>query len=361
MAGLLARPFAIVGSQGASDSQSRHVSHSTPLNCRQACILAATGVAWKAPSTICRVQVLIFCKLEGQWDTRPSGDIRRVVPAIVFAAASQRPNGAPVMSTNAASAPAVSAWDPPTHLSDEIGSKAADRLTSRIGAVLFLLGLVVLVISTQLHPAHENPKDNPAVFREYAQSDLWVAVHLGQFVGFLLVVGGLVALSYSLATREDAAAAVARFGLAAAVTTGASFTILQAVDGIALKRSVDAWASAPPDQQLAAFSAAEAIRWIEIGVNSLSFSLVGLTLVLYGIALALGGSYPRWLGWLGASAGVAHLIRGVGVSYQGFVPSIAALIGLALLALWTVTMAVMMWRRSNLPVIPARESIRPEL
>jgi len=77
-----------------------------------------------------------------------------------------------------------------------------------------------------------------------------------------------------LAIRPDAAAAVARFGLAAAITTGASFTILQAVDGVALKRVVDAWASAPSDQQAAALAAAEAIRWIEIGVNSLSFSLV---------------------------------------------------------------------------------------
>jgi len=217
--------------------------------------------------------------------------------------------------------------------------------------VLFLLSLIVLVISTQLHPAHENPMDNPAVFREYAQSDLWIAVHLGQFVGFLLVVGGLVALYFPLATRADAAAAVARFGLAAAVTTGASFTILQAVDGIALKRAVDAWASAPPNQQVAAFAAAEAIRWIEIGVNSLSFSLVGLTLVFYGIALMLSRVYPRWLGWLAAAAGVAHVIRGVGVSYQGFVPSIAALIGLALLAVWTVIMAVMMWRRNNPPTV----------
>jgi uncharacterized membrane protein len=47
-------------------------------------------------------------------------------------------------------------------------------------------------------------------------------------------------------------------------------------------------------------------------------------------------------------AGIAHVIRGVGVSYQGFVPSIAALIGLALLALWIVVMAVLMWRHSNL-------------
>ncbi len=255
------------------------------------------------------------------------------------------------MSMSAMSAGAATVSEPSTRPSDELGSPTANRLTARVGAVLFLLSLVVLVISTQLHTAHENPMDNPAVFREYAQSDLWIAVHLGQFVGFLLVVGGLVALYFPLATRADAAAAVARFGLAAAVTTGASFTILQAVDGIALKRAVDAWASAPPDQQVAAFAAAEAIRWIEIGVNSLSFSLVGLTLVIYGIALALSSVYPRWLGLLTAAAGVAHIIRGVGVSYEGFVPSIAALIGLALLAVWTVIMAVMMWRWSNPPTV----------
>jgi hypothetical protein len=136
---------------------------------------------------------------------------------------------------------------------------------------------------------------------------------------------------------------------------------LQAVDGIALQRAVEAWVSAPPDQTVAAFAAAEAIRWIEIGVNSLSFSLVGLTLVLYGIALALSGVYPRWIGWLATAAGVAQVFRGVDTSYQGFGTSITELIGLALLALWTVIMAVMMWRRSNLPAAPARESARPEL
>src|SRR5215218_10760262 len=126
------------------------------------------------------------------------------------------------MSTNVVSAPTVAARDPSTPVSDEVGSTAADRLTSRIGAVLFLLGLVVLVISTQLHPAHENPMDNAAVFREYAQSDIWVAVHLGQFAGFLLVIGGLVALYFSIAIKPNAAAAVARFGLAAGITTGAA-------------------------------------------------------------------------------------------------------------------------------------------
>jgi uncharacterized membrane protein len=224
-----------------------------------------------------------------------------------------------------------------------------EPMTSRIGAVTLLLAVIVLVISTVLHPAHEDPMDNPVVFREYAQSELWIAVHLGQFLGFLLVIGGLVAVYYALTTRRGVGAAVARFGLAAAVTTGASFSILQAVDGIALKRAVDAWASASPDQQVAAFAAAETIRWIEIGVNSLSFSLVGLTLLLFGIAIALSSVYPRWVGAIAVAAGVANLIRGVEVSYRGFVSSVAALVAPALLAVWALVMVVLMWRASSRP------------
>jgi hypothetical protein len=206
----------------------------------KSCVLDSSGVAWKVPKITCGIRAI----LQGIGGPRLHGNTRHLAPTSVSAATSQRPDGAPTMSTNAASARPGTAWDPSPLVPAGAGNTAADRLTSRIGAVLFLLGLIVLVISTQLHPAHENPMDNPVVFREYAQSDLWIAVHLGQFTGFLLVIGGLVALYFSIAIKPDAAAAVTRFGLAAAITTGASFTILQAVDGVALKRAVDAWASA---------------------------------------------------------------------------------------------------------------------
>ena len=35
--------------------------------------------------------------------------------------------------------------------------------------------------------------DFPAVFTEYARSDVWTTVHLGEYFGFLLLLGGLVA------------------------------------------------------------------------------------------------------------------------------------------------------------------------
>jgi hypothetical protein len=57
--------------------------------------------------------------------------------------------------------------------------------------------------------------DNQAAFTEYAHSDIWIAVHLGQYFGVLLLIGGLVALYLSIATKPGAGAALARLGLAA--------------------------------------------------------------------------------------------------------------------------------------------------
>src|SRR5215211_2234531 len=223
-----------------------------------------------------------------------------------------------------------------------------DPITTRLGAVALPLGIIVLAVSEYFHPSRVDPMDNPAVFMEYAQSDSWTTVHLGEYFGFLLLLGGLVALYYSISTKPGVGAGLAPFGLAAAVTAAASFTVLQAVDGIALKRAVDAWASAPADQEVARFAAAEAVRWIEISMNSLSYFLAGLTLFLFGLAIALGSVYPRWVGLIAVVSGLALMYDGaVVVAYEGFVPSIIKLVGLLLLAVLAFLMAFLMWRNAG--------------
>jgi len=235
-----------------------------------------------------------------------------------------------------------------------------DAITTRLGAVALPLGVIVIAVSEYFHPAREDPMDNVAVFMEYAHSDIWTAVHLGEYFGFLLLLGGLAALYYSVSAKPGMGAGLAPFGLAAAVTTAASYTVLQAVDGVALKRAVDAWASAPADQQTAAFAAAEAIRWIEIAMNSFSFFLAGLTLLLFGLAIALGSVYPRWVGLIAVVSGAALMYDGaVVVAYEGFAPSIIKLVGLVLLAVWAFIMAVLMWRNGGRRPIARPEPARP--
>ena len=223
-----------------------------------------------------------------------------------------------------------------------------DAIPTRLGAAALPIGVVLIALSEVFHPQREDPMDNPAVFMEYANSDSWTTVHLVQYFGFLLILGGLVALYYSISANPGRGAGLAPFGLAAAVTTAASYTVLQAVDGITLKRAVDAWASAPADQETAAFAAAEAVRWTEIGMNALSNFLTGLTLLLVGAAIALGGVYPRWSGWMAAVSGVAFVYNGVvEVTYEGFVPSIVKPVGILLLAVWAFIMAVLMLRKGS--------------
>jgi hypothetical protein len=236
----------------------------------------------------------------------------------------------------------------------------AEAITARIGAMALPLGVILLVVSTAIHPSREDAMDNPAVFMEYAQSDSWIAVHLAQWFAALLIIGGLVALYYSITTKPEADAGVARFGLAAAVLTGASVTMLQAVDGVALKWAVDAWASAPADQEVAAFAAAEALRWTEYALQSFSNILLGLTLILYGLAIALGTVYPRWLGWVAVGSGVAWIIHGLMVPYIGLFHSIPRGVAQVLMYLWAFIVAFLMWRISSRWGITRAESASPE-
>src|SRR3954464_8983752 len=66
-----------------------------------------------------------------------------------------------------------------------------ERVMLRIGTASLALGLVIAVIFEALHPARENPNDDPQVFAEYAQSGDWITIHLGQLAGALLLIVGL--------------------------------------------------------------------------------------------------------------------------------------------------------------------------
>ena len=93
------------------------------------------------------------------------------------------------------------------------------------------------------------------------------------------------------------------------------------------------------------------------------------TLFLYGVAIALGSFYPRWMGWIAAVSGAAFMYNGaVEVAYQGFVPSIIKLVGILLLAVWAFIMAFLMWRKSarrgtdrpeSAPLGPAQQATGP--
>ena len=118
----------------------------------------------------------------------------------------------------------------------------AQRMLLRLVGGLLVGGLLLTLIVTHEHPAGDD--DNyPVIFAKYAESNDWVAVHLIQFAGILLVLGGFLVL-YRVLQLRGVVPLLAGFAAAAAIAAGAVWAALQAIDGVALKQAVDAWANA---------------------------------------------------------------------------------------------------------------------
>ncbi len=231
----------------------------------------------------------------------------------------------------------------------QINTPDFERLILRLGSMAFLAGLVIIIVSTIFHPSSQLLTNHPLVFAEYAASKTWIASHIGQFAGVMLVfVGGFVALHHFLASSESSVVkALALPGLAVAIVAASTFAILQAVDRIALKKAVDSWAAAPLDEKVAAFRVAEGIRWIEIGTNSIFRILQGSVAVILGAAIAMSGLLHRWIGGFGILAGSATIIFGVGIAYVGFAnqPIVGDLSTFTSL-IWLAILGIFMWKKS---------------
>ena len=232
-----------------------------------------------------------------------------------------------------------------------------ERPMLRMGSVAFLAGLVIIIMSTLFHASSEDLMDNPVVFEVYAESNPWIAAHIGQFAGVMLVfAGGFVALFRLLVGSESGtASALAWFGLVTAILVAGSFAILQGVDGIALKIAVDNWYAIPPadsEEKAIAFRVAEGIRWTEIGINSYNRILQGAVAIIFGVAIAKSALLSRWIGGVGIFAGAATVIAGVGVAYVGFAP--LPIVGDASTVIsfaWIAILGIFMWRKTRVKIV----------
>jgi hypothetical protein len=198
---------------------------------------------------------------------------------------------------------------------------ARDLSLLRLGLVTAGLGIIIQVAMTFLHPSHAAPNDSAAAFEEYSSSGIWAYVHIGQFLGTLLIVVTLVALSRALSRQAGVAGALAVVAGVTAVLVGAVFAVQMAVDGVALKGTIDAWAHAASAADKAiTFQVADGVRWIEKALSSFFHLVNGLTLLSLGMAALLGRRVPRWIGATGVLAGIGFVIGGTVVAHTGFSP-----------------------------------------
>ena len=224
-----------------------------------------------------------------------------------------------------------------------------ERPLLRIGSIAFLVGAIIAVVSTLFHASTEDPANHVLVFTTYANDNSWIAVHIGQFVGVVMVfAGGFVALYRLLVQSESSMASIlAWIGLGLTIMTASAFAVLQAVDGIANKLAVDSWVAAFPEEKAIAFRVAEGVRFIEQGTNSIFRILQGTVAVIFGIAIVKSRLLSKWIPVAGVAIGAATIYAGLEVAYLGF-GGLTTTIGVSMIIyfIWVGILSGLMWKKS---------------
>jgi hypothetical protein len=152
------------------------------------------------------------------------------------------------------------------------GGLSADRGALTLSGALLLVGFVVNAIQRRIwHPTGAED-EHESIFTEYAASNAWVATHFAEFVLVLVALAGLLVLCGALRAETSYLALLAAGTI---IATGAIWAVLQAVDGVTLKQTVDAWAAASGTAKATRLADAETARWIEWGLQSLFRVLLG--------------------------------------------------------------------------------------
>lgn len=216
----------------------------------------------------------------------------------------------------------------------------------RFGAICGVVGVAVQIVMDRLHPHEADPNNSVAAFREYSMSDNWVAVHIGQLIGTLLIALALWSLYRSLAGQAGFPGSLADIGAITTIALSTIFAVLMAVDGVALKGAIDAWVAAPPAEERSAFLIADTVRWVEKGLVAFFQLINGVALLSLGLSVVLSGRRGRWLGWFGTIGGVGFLATGILVAHTGF----AGVAGLPYLPtlVFVLGNSVQLWRRAAL-------------
>ena len=224
-----------------------------------------------------------------------------------------------------------------------------DRNLLRVSATILFAGVLVSLLSGFLHADRELANDHAAAFAEYSASGIWIAVHLGQFVGMTGIVAGLLGLFFALDVNAGALGWAGRLGAVAAVVALSLYGVLQAVDGVALKHAVNAWMIAPEAEKPARFASAEAIRWLEWGVRSYQSFMLGISFILIGTAIVWTLKISKFIGYLMGLSGLAYVAQGWIIGSEGFstANAIPTLLGIVSVLTWSVWLLIVAWRRAT--------------
>jgi len=225
-----------------------------------------------------------------------------------------------------------------------MNNTAFNRRSLRLPAALLLAGQLLYVIVTLFHTGGE-ANDHHAIFAAYADSSIWTAVHATQFFCMAIFLAGLVALFDALDVETGLPRVMSRLGIAATTAALALCGGVLAVDGVALKQAVNAWATAPEAEKATRFASAETMRWLEWGTRSYENFTIALA-VLLAAAVVLRAKISRPIAFAIGLAGITYVVQGWTAGGEGFSSpdTIAIVLSEVLNAVWMIWLLVAAWR-----------------
>jgi hypothetical protein len=218
----------------------------------------------------------------------------------------------------------------------------SERALYRIGSWAAIVGAVVALVTNLLHPRISEYGDYiGAELQVVRDSDGWLAIHLGVLLGSLLIVLGLFAFARSL--KGGPAEGWARLAIGSLLIAAPVTVMTLMVDGYATKAIADVTAEASSGAGVAVAEIAWAL------FMGLIITFLGITPMLFGVAVAVDGRYPVLLGWGAALLGAVCVVDGVVGTVAG--PSgaffIVFTVASGLLTLWVLVLGVYLGRRAR--------------
>jgi hypothetical protein len=225
-----------------------------------------------------------------------------------------------------------------------MNGSTVDSRSLRLSATLLLAGQVLYVVITLFHTGGD-ANNHPAIFAAYAASTIWTAVHVAQFACMAIMLAGLLALFSAVDVQSGSMRLAPRLGAAATTATLALYAVVLAVDGVALKQTVNAWVNATDAEKAARFATAEAMRWLEWGARSYENFTMGLAVIIAATTIRTA-PIPRPIAYVMGLSGLTYLAQGWLAGAEGFseTHTLAIVLAEILNVVWMTWLLGVAWR-----------------
>lgn len=218
----------------------------------------------------------------------------------------------------------------------------------KMGGAAAIVGSVVFVAAGIAFGNLTHSSSPETVLRVIAERGrwFWPLVQVGFAFGALLWVIALTALTRTL--TDGASWALSRVAVSA-VFLGATIHILDSsISAYALGSIARDWNVAGPDIVKYEAFGDMTLRLLGGTWAAVITFFHGVPFILFGLAVALSGRYPSWLGWVGFIGGAGSLLCGIPMFFGKYIVSLDFYVPFAvLLSVWMIVIGVHLWSRAE--------------